>query len=158
MTKAVNQHTEQYLPDHAELQQAYEYTALGTLAIDIYGIIHYVNSVALAYMGMDKHDIAGQSLFNFYSDVDPGKSNEGKLMRLEEITDCEFKLNRVEATAHWALISSKVHRTQNGTLTYIFVRDITVRKKKERLYSYLNEASEELARARDTKNRPRKDS
>lgn len=151
MTKAVNQHTEQYLPDHADLQQAYEYSAVGTLAIDIYGIVHYVNSVALSYMETDKHSIVGQSLFNFYSDIDPDKSNKGKVMRLEEITDCEFKLDSEQATTKWALISSKTHRTQDGTLTYLFVRDITARKKKEKLYSYLNEASEELARARDTK-------
>src|SRR5689334_3278957 len=116
MTKGINQHTEQYLPDHADLQQEYEYSAVGTLAIDMYGVVHYVNSVALSYMEMDKHSIVGQSLFNFYSDADPDKLNEGKLMRLEEITDCEFELNRDQTATRWVLMSSKVHRTQNGAL------------------------------------------
>jgi PAS domain S-box-containing protein len=151
MTKDANRHIEQYLPDHADLQQVYEYNAVGTLAIDAYGIIRYVNAVALPYMGVNKNDIIGQSLFSFYSDIDADKSNEGKLMRLQEITDCEFKLDTGLGTVKWVLMSSRVHRTQGGTLTYLFVRDITTLKKKETLYSYLNEASEELARARDTK-------
>jgi PAS domain S-box-containing protein len=151
MTKVFNQHTEQYLPDHADLQQAYEYGAVGTLAIDTYGIVHNLNSVALRYMEMDKHSIVGQPVFNFYSDADPDKLNESKLIRLEEITDCEFQLSKGQLTTKWVLMSSKVHCTQDGTLTYLFIRDITLRKKKERLYSYLNEASEELAHARDTK-------
>ncbi|HTK19826.1 MAG TPA: PAS domain S-box protein [Mucilaginibacter sp.] len=151
MTKVVNQHTEQYLPDHSDLQQAYDYSAMGMLAIDTYGVTGYANPVALSYMGLDKHHIVGQSLFSFYSDVDPGKSNEGKLMRLEEITDCEFKLNIGDAVNKWALISSRVHNTNGDTLTYLFIHDISALKKKEKLYSYLNQASEELTQARDTK-------
>lgn len=151
MTKVANQHTEQYMPDHTDLQQVYEYNAIGTLAIDTYGVIRYVNSVALPYMGLEKNDILGRSLFSFFSDIDQDKSNERKLMCLEEITDCEFKLNINRSDAKWALISSKVYRTNGEILTYLFVRDITVYKKKERLYSYLNVSSEELAKARDTK-------
>jgi len=151
MTKVVNQLTEQCLPDHAGLQQVYDYSAIGMLAIDTYGIIRYANSGALSDMSLDKHNIIGQSLFSFYSDVAPDKMNEGKLMRSEEIRDGEFKLNIAEETTQWISISSKVHRTQESILTYLFIRDITVHKKKELLYSYLNEASEELARARDTK-------
>lgn len=151
MTKVVNQHTDQYLPDHANLQQVYEYCAVGTLAIDTYGIIRYVNTPALLYMGLNKQDIVGRSLFTFYSDIDPQKCNEGKLMRLEEITDCEFKLNTDPESTRWLLMSSKVHRSQVDTLTYLFIRDITALKKKERLYSHLNGSAEELARARDTK-------
>lgn len=152
MTKVVDHHTEQYLPGHADLQQVYDYSAIGMLAIDIYGIIRYINTVASSYMGLDKHDIIGQSLFSFYSDVNPDKTNEGKLVRLEEITDCEFKLNIDLAPIKWVLMSSRVYRTQNSTLTYLFIRDITALKKKEKLYAYLNSASEELALARDTKN------
>jgi len=147
----VNQHTEQYLPDDADLQQAYDYSAICTLAIDTYGIVRYVNAVALSYMEIAKQDITGQSLFNFYSDADPDKSNEGRLMRLDEITDCEFKLSISPEISKWALVNSKVHCTQGDTLTYLFIRDITALKKKEKLYSYLNAASEELALARDTK-------
>lgn len=151
MTKVANQHTEQYLPDHADLQQVYEYNPIGTLAIDSYGVVRYINSVALHYMGLGKHDILGQPLFSFYADVDPDKSNEGKLMKLEEITDCEFKLNVNPSITKWALISSKVHRSHEEILTYLFIREITALKKRERLYSYLNASSEELARARNTK-------
>src|ERR1051325_10659218 len=114
MTKDANRHIEQYLPDHADLQQVYEYNAVGTLAIDAYGIIRYVNAVALPYMGVNKNDIIGQSLFSFYSDIDADKSNEGKLMRLQEITDCEFKLDTGLGTVKWVLMSSRVHRTQGG--------------------------------------------
>ena len=151
MTKVINQHAEQYFPDHADLQHVYDYSVIGMLAIDTYGIVRYVNTVALPYMERGNDDIIGQSLFSLYSDIDPDKSNEGKLMRLEEITDCEFKLNIGKGAAKWALISSKVHCAQGDTLTYLFIRDVTVLKKKERLYSYLNQASEELAGARDTK-------
>jgi PAS domain S-box-containing protein len=151
MTRVVNQHTEQYLPDHTDLQHVYDYSAIGVLAIDTYGIVHYVNTVALCYTGLDKHGIIGQSLFSFCEDAGPDKSGEGQLMRLEEITDSEFKLNIDGEITKWALISSKVHCSQGDTLTYLFIRDISVLKKKERLYSYLNQASEELAGARDTK-------
>ncbi|MBS1523144.1 MAG: PAS domain S-box protein [Bacteroidetes bacterium] len=151
MTKVVNQHTEQCLPDHADLQKVYDYSAIGMLAIDTYGIVRYVNEVTLAYMEQGKNDILGQSLFSFYSDADSDKSNEGKLMRLEEITDCEFKLNTSEESVKFALISSKVLRIQGDTLTYLFIRDISALKKKERLYYYINASSEELALARDTK-------
>ena len=151
MTKVANQHTEPYLPHHADLQRVYEYSPIITLAIDTYGVVRYVNAVALPFIGLDKNDIIGQSLFSLYSDVDPDKSNEGKLMRLEEITDCEFKQNIDQETKKWVQVSSKVHRDQGETLTYFFIRDITAFKKKERLYSYLNVSSEELSRARDTK-------
>src|SRR5579859_2065362 len=131
MTKVANQHTEQYLPDHTDLQQVYEYNPIGTLAIDSYGVVRYVNSVALPYMGLGRHDILGQPLFSFYADVDPDKSNEGKLMRQEEITDCEFKLNVNPSTTKWVLVSSKVHLSHGVALTYLFIRDITALKKRE---------------------------
>lgn len=149
MSRSVSQYSEKRLPGHAELQHVYEYSAIGMLAVDTKGIVRFVNAAALAYMGLTKPDIIDQSLFSFYSDASPGKINEKKLLNLEEITDEEFALNIDAPATKWALISTKVCRGKTETLTYIFIRDISILKKKEKLFSYLNEASEELARARN---------
>jgi len=150
MTKFVSQHPETDIPDHAEFQYVYEHSSIGTLAVDTGGIIRFVNTVELAYMGLTKQDIIDRPLFSFYNDTSPGKLGEKKLLNLEEIDDCEFTLNVDAATTRYVLISTKVCRAGTGILTYIFVRDISKLKKKEKLFSYLNEAAEELARARDT--------
>ena len=151
MTKPVSLHPETQIPDHAEFQRVHEYSANGVLAMDTNGFIRYINAVALAFMSQAKQDIIGQQLFSFYSDTAPGKLNERKLINLEEITDCEFKLDANTAKTKWVLISTKVCSAKTGILTYVFIRDITILKKKEKLFSYLNEASEELAQTRDTK-------
>lgn len=69
MTKFVSQHPETDIPDHAEFQYVYEHSSIGTLAVDTGGIIRFVNTVELAYMGLTKQDIIDRPLFSFYNDT-----------------------------------------------------------------------------------------
>lgn len=63
------------------------------------------------------------------------------------LSNDEFMIR--EATT--VLISSEVVTDQNTALTYWFISDISALKKKEDLLAYLNRATEQLSRARDTR-------
>jgi len=153
MTKPGGQSTKRHLPGHPEFQQVHDLSAMGVLAVDASGVVTYVNAVALAYMRLPKERVLGRSLFDLYQDTSPDQQNKNKLLGAEEITDQEFKRNTENAgDDSFALISTKIHRDEKGLeQTYVFLRDISVQKKKERLFSYLNKAAEELTKARDTK-------
>ncbi len=137
--------------DHGEYQQVHDYSPMGVLGMDAAGIITYANVAALLYLDLGKQDVLGRYLFDIYQDTTNDRINESKLLKQEEITDREFTVKASPEKERWALVSSKVYKDKNGKVeTYLFIRDISALKKKEKLFSYLNKAAEELAKARDT--------
>jgi PAS domain S-box-containing protein len=143
-------YTEAAYPNHDELQRVYALSKMGMLAIDAEGMISYANPVALGYLGMQDGDVPGKFLSAILEDVLAGAPNEAKLKQQEEITDQEFKVISRKGE-NWLLVSSLVHADQNSNVqTYLFLRDISKLKKKEKLISYLNQASADLAHMRDT--------
>jgi len=123
---------------------------MGVVAVAADGIINYANTVALAYFNFKENEVLGESLFNLYEDASPVKANEAKLRRSEEIIDQEF-LVKAQPGGRWVLVSSRVHHDAEGVAqTYLFSRDISGVKKREGLFSYLNQAAAALAKTRDT--------
>jgi PAS domain S-box-containing protein len=136
---------------HEVFRQVHDASAVGVLAITAGGGISYANPAVLACLGLQQKDILGRLLFDIYQDAAPGRENEAKLLAMAEITDQEFLVNKNDDKEHWALISTKAYRGNDGLdQLYLFIRDISAVKKKEKLFSYLNKAAEALATARDT--------
>ena len=120
------------------------------MAIDAYGSITYANLAAVAICGLAKGKILNQSLFSLYGDASPALANEARLLRQEEIIDQEFVIKK-KASGGWVLISSSVRRKSGDDVqTFLFIRDVSKLKKKERLFSYLNQAATALTKVRDT--------
>jgi len=136
---------------HQELRLVHDQSPIAVLAIDAGGIVRYANAAALTHTGLTSDQLLGHSLFTFYSDSQSEGRNKTKLLQQEEFIDQEFSVNAQPGKAQWVLMSSKVHRDeQDNGETYLFIRDISALKDRERLLSYLNKAAEELAKARDT--------
>jgi PAS domain S-box-containing protein len=136
---------------HDDFRRVHDHSTMGVLALNADGTISYANAATLAYTGLQKEEILGRHLSGIYSVAPQNSGNEAKVLRMEEITDQEFVVNTRPGEERWVLASSKVYRDVNDQLqTYLFLRDISGLKKRERLFSYLNTAAEELAKARDT--------
>ncbi|MGH7238362.1 MAG: PAS domain-containing protein, partial [Candidatus Saccharimonadales bacterium] len=134
----------------ADLSKIYGHRKIGILTIDALGMITYFNAAVIANSGLDKQDLSGQSLFTIFTDASPNGSNESRLRSLTEITDQEFKVNG-QPEGRWVLISSEVLDSgADANHTILFIRDITKSKKKEKLFTYLNQAAADLAKTRDT--------
>ena len=119
--------------------------------MDAEGCIVYANTMALAHTGWQKNEVIGLPLFSLYRDPSENKENEGRVLRMEEITDREFMLNTNSGPEQWVLLSTTAHQDAQGlVLLYLFVRDISALKKREKLFSYLNTAAAELTKTRDT--------
>jgi PAS domain S-box-containing protein len=133
------------------LKAAHDHSPMGVLAVNIDGSINYANEAALVRYNIKAGDgVTNRTVLALLEDMSPSKSNEAKLLALEEFTDQEFKI-KGDKGDQWFLISSKVHRDDQGNVrTFLFIRDTSKLKKKEKLFSYLNQAATALAQTRDT--------
>src|ERR1700744_2022587 len=139
--KPKKQPAEPDLPGHDLLQRVYNGSAVGILAINADGIVVYVNAVALKNIGLNSGDILGRPFFDFFHDVTDQRDVRTKIEKMEEITDREFAIGKQPDRDQWVLVSSKIQQDDKGeVLTYLFIRDISALKKRERLFSYLNNA------------------
>src|SRR5450432_2435112 len=127
------------MSDHYNLQCAYDYIPQPVLAIDDKGIIVYANKKAgKDYFGTNSYN--GQPISNLFQ----------RIVNLE-ITAGEYKLKPAQGEQQNVLLNTMVYRGTSGiTLTYLFLTEITALKKKENLLAFLNIATSELSRARDT--------
>ena len=140
------------LPGHREFQQVHNYSTMRVLAIDASCSITYANPALLNYFALPNKEVISHYIFDFFTDVAEEQTNKNKLLKREDFANQEFTINAKPGQQKCALISTKVYGDKNGVIaTYLFIRDITVLKKKERLLAYLNKAAEELAKSRDTK-------
>jgi PAS domain S-box-containing protein len=142
---------ESYQFDEDYIKKTYGDGPIGILVINANAVVVYANNVALSYANLQKNEILGQSVFGLYEDIFADKANEARITRFEQIVDQEFKA-KTQPGERWALISSKVHHDPKaGPQTHLFIRDISKQKKKEKLFSYLNQAATALAKTRNTK-------
>src|ERR1700710_2748319 len=124
---------------HIDFQHVYDFSAGSVVALDIDGLIVYANPKAKQdlFSGITYENRPATSFF---------KGPEKPLYN-----DDEFVLPGNAGNKITVLISSAVFTDSTGvSLTYWFIRNITTLKKKEDLLAYLNIATEELSRARDT--------
>lgn len=121
---------------HSDFQKVHDYSANGVIALDVSGLIVYANPKAASefFQGVA---YLGQNVTSFF---------QGPLKPV--LYDDEFTLTDTSGTV---LISSARFTEEEVSLTYWFIRNISALKKKEGLLAYLNTATEELSRARDTK-------
>jgi PAS domain S-box-containing protein len=138
-------------PDHKDFRRVHDHSTMGVIAINADGAISYANAPALTKTGLQKQELIGRPLFSIFHSALADGDNEARVLRMEEITNQEFAINPGAGSEQWVLISSKVYRDAEGVVqTYLFIRDISALKKREKLFSWLNKAAEELAQARDT--------
>lgn len=133
------------------LKAVHDHSPMGVLAVTIDGSICYANEAALIRCHI-KADVgvSNQTVFGLFEDISTSKGNIVKLLALEEFTDQEFKI-KSDKDDQPCLISSKVHRDNQGNVqTFLFIRDTSKLRKKEKLFYYLNQAATSLAKTRDT--------
>jgi len=132
------------------LKSIYDASPIATIGIDAYGSVTYANPAGMMISGLERNEIVGRSLFSLYEDSSPDRLNEGKLLRQEAIIDQEFIIKRKTGRG-WALISSSINGKSEGSIqTFLFIKDVSKLKKKERLFSYLIQAATAFTKARDT--------
>jgi PAS domain S-box-containing protein len=125
---------------HSDFQQVYDHSAGGVIALDADGLVIYANPKAVKDF-FPATGYAGQPVSRFF---------KGPVKAV--LADDEFTVLDTGAGATDVLVSSTVFTDKaQVSLTYWFIRNISVLKKKEDLLAYLNTATEELSRARDTK-------
>ena len=125
---------------HSDFQQIHDYSAMGVIALDADSLIIYANPKALKdfFTGVVYQ---GQPVSDFF---------KGPVKPV--LSDDEFVWAGGTGEITTVLVSSTLFTDKaNVGLTYWFIRNISALKKKEDLLAYLNTATEELSRARDTK-------
>ena len=131
---------------HSDFQKVHFHTPVGIVVIDINGKIVYSNPQFSHYLSGEPHLGKQASLF-----LEPADkvNNDGNLLAAEGLDDVQYCLNSA-TDSKTVLLSSTRFTDASDTLVYLFIRDITSLKKKERLYTYLNTSVEALVSARDT--------
>ncbi|MDB5005145.1 MAG: hypothetical protein JWQ34_3370 [Mucilaginibacter sp.] len=125
---------------HDDFQRVHDHSANGVIAMDKDGRIVYANPKAIREF-FPVTDYKGQAVEHFF---------KGPVKPV--LADDEFMVLDTSGEATDVLISSTVFTDEaQVSLTYWFIRNISVLKKKEDLLAYLNTATAELSRARDTK-------
>ncbi|HEY4324147.1 MAG TPA: PAS domain S-box protein [Mucilaginibacter sp.] len=123
---------------------------VATIGLNSSCVIAYINNMAESEFGFDPKSTIGTSLFNFFIDESPDKAAEEYLLKNQPIKDKEFKL-LAHGGSRWVLVSSCLSPEHDQDITaYLFIRDITKYRKREDLFSYLNQAGASLAKTRDT--------
>ena len=131
---------------HSDFQKVHFYTSLGVIALDGNGIIVYSNPQFCSFLTDEAH--LGKPASLFLQKVE-GLNYDRELLSMEGLMDVQYCLNGT-TDSKTVLISSTRFTEASNTLVYLFIRNITSLKKKERLYTYLNSAVEALGSARDT--------
>jgi PAS domain S-box-containing protein len=125
---------------HNDFQNVYDYSAGIVIALDADGLIVYVNPKAQQDL-FSGTAYQGQPVTQFF---------KGPIKPV--LSDDEFLLPNNTGNATTVLISSMLFTDDTKlSLTYWFIRNISMLKKKKDLLAYLNIATEELSRDRDTR-------
>jgi PAS domain S-box-containing protein len=133
---------------HSDFQEVHFYSAGGVIALDQHGLIVYSNPKVVndLFKGIEH---IGQPIDRFFKALDPDADGLDIFLK-RTLTDAEY-IHRVSDKKKNVLISSSVFTGAGDTRTYLYIRDISPLKKKEKLYTFLNSATEQLSQARDTK-------
>ncbi len=134
---------------HLNFQEVHDYSANGVIALDSQGNICYSNPSAADTLFSGENHL-GLPVNHFFQNT-PSKTAQPTELFRSNLLDEEFLFSPSELEKT-VLVSSKAYTDESGeTRTYLFVRDISPLKKKEKLLAYLNTAAQELAQARDTR-------
>lgn len=130
----------------SDFQKVHLQSPVGVVALDAGGTIVYSNPQFSRFLSGEAHLGKAAKLF-----IEPyDNSGSGiELLPPEGLTDVPYCLNSA-TDSKTVLITSTIFTDASETLVYLFIRNITSLKKKERLFTYLNSAVEALGCARDT--------
>lgn len=134
---------------HDDFQSVHFHSAGGVIALDQQGIIVYSNPKSVNDLFSGAPHI-GLPATLFFRGIGETSKNDPKIFVNKLITDEAFQLI-IPGKKKTVLISSSVFSDQSETRYYLYIRDISTLKKRERLYTYLNWATEQLSQARDSK-------
>jgi PAS domain S-box-containing protein len=136
------------LLSHVNFHNVHDHSTNGVVSLDGFGNICYINPSAVRSFFLNSNPL-GKHINQFLKNkIQLTDQFEKRL--LTGLSDEEFQLLGSTGTKD-VLISSMVYTDQEGEArTYLFIRDISSLKKKEYLLAHLNNAAEELAKARDT--------
>ena len=114
--------------------------------------IVYANDAAAGDFQLDKHVLAQTPLFELFEDCSNNQASIISIQRGIPVQDAEFKM-MVGNSLIWVALSSVMKATGGGGEpdAYFSLRDITRKKKQERLITYLNSAVKSIVTTRDTK-------
>ncbi|MEJ6981790.1 PAS domain S-box protein [Pedobacter sp. P351] len=139
------------ISSHQAFQQFHDTGVINILGINKDGIIVYANAAELKYTGYTAEEYIGKPLSDFYTDEQVLQKLYESMKASEELYNLESVIKCKNGNLKYALLSSRNIEDATGiNYAYLFIRDISLYKKNERLLSYLNTAAEVLAGARNT--------
>jgi PAS domain S-box-containing protein len=136
---------------HEELEEFLNNATVGIHWVDESGTIVYANKAELELLGYTADEYIGHKISEFHADQPVIEAIFSKLLTHEQLNNYEARLRCKDGSIREVLISSNVYWQGDKFIhTRCFTRDITPRKKVEKLLRFLNKASEELATTLDT--------
>ena len=136
---------------HEELEEFLNNATVGIHWVDDTGTIVYANKAELELLGYTAGEYIGHKISEFHADQPIIEDIFSKLSGHQQLNNYEARLRCKDGTIREVLISSNVYWKDDKFIhTRCFTRDITPRKKVEKLLRFLNTASEELATTLDT--------
>ena len=130
---------------HEQLEEFLENASVGIHWVDETGTIIYANKAELALLNYTAEEYIGHKISEFHADSPVIETIFSKLINKEQLNNQEARLRCKDGSIREVLISSNVFWQDDKFIhTRCFTRDITSRKKIEKLLRFLNRASEEL--------------
>lgn len=130
---------------HEQLEDFLDNASVGIHLVDENGTIVYANKAELNLLGYTADEYIGRNITEFHADAPVIQDIFSKLMNHEQLNNHEARLRCKDGSIREVLINSNVYWQQDKFVhTRCFTRDITSRKKIEKLLRFLNKASEEL--------------
>ncbi|MDQ6755555.1 MAG: ATP-binding protein [Bacteroidota bacterium] len=139
------------IESHERLEEFLDNASVGIHLVDSNGTILYANKAELNLLGYKPEEYLGHNIADFHADKKTIEDIFSKLTGHEQLDNYEARLRCKDGSVREVLISSNVYWQQDKFVyTRCFTRDITDRKKAEKLIKFLNKASEELTTTLDT--------
>ena len=130
---------------HEQLEEFLDNASVGIHWVDETGTIVYANKAELSLLGYTPEEYIGHKIAEFHADQPVIQTIFSKLLNKEQLHNHEARLCCKDGSIREVLISSNVYWQEDKFIhTRCFTRDITERKKIEKLLRFLNKASEEL--------------
>ena len=130
---------------HEQLEDFLDNASVGIHWVDESGTIVYANKAELSLLGYTAEEYIGHKIAEFHADQPVIETIFSKLLSRDPLNNHEARLRCKDGSIREVLISSNVYWQDDKFIhTRCFTRDITGRKKIEKLLRFLNRASEEL--------------
>lgn len=139
------------IPAREELENFVNNATVGIHFVDADGKILFANKAELDLLGYSAEEYIGHNINEFHADQPVLENILLKLTGKEQLNNYESRLLCKDGSIKEVLINSNVYWHEGKFIhTRCFTRDITGRKKTEKLLRFLNDASEELTTTLDT--------